>query len=75
LRVQKFRSAEEMAAAPLLVPAGEGFERFMRHCARFWALSPRVYPRGVFPFRSIEEAQSARERVATRGGSSGLRDG
>lgn len=64
MRVQKFRSIEELEAAPLLVPSGEGFERFLRHCARFWALAPRTYPRGVFKFRTIEEAQAARERVA-----------
>jgi len=63
--VQKFRSPEEMAAAPILVPPGQGFERFARHCARYFALSPRVYPRGVFRFRSVEEAQAARAQVTT----------
>ena len=62
-RVQKFRSVQEMAEAPILVPAGEGFERFARQCARYFRLTPRVYPRGVFRFRSIEEAQAARARV------------
>lgn len=38
-------------------------DRFLRHCARFWALAPRTYPWGVFKFRSIEEAQAARESV------------
>ena len=66
--VQKFRSVEEMGEAPLLVTssdAGKSFARFLRHCARYWALAPRKYPRGVFRFRTIEEAQAARERVAT----------
>jgi hypothetical protein len=36
------------------------FERFLRHCARYWAIAPRTYPRGVFRFRTIEEAQDAR---------------
>ena len=63
MRVQKFRSIEEMDAAPILVERGDGFERFLRHCARYWALAPRTYPRGVFRFRSLEEAQAARERV------------
>lgn len=60
-RVQKFRSGEEMNATP---PASgdSDFARFLRHCARYRALSPRTYPRGVFKFRSIEEAQQARER-------------
>jgi hypothetical protein len=55
---------EDMAAAPVVVRPGEGFERFARHCARYWAIAPRVYPRGVFRFRSIAEARAARERVA-----------
>ena len=61
--VQRFRSIEEMAAAPVVVPPGEGFERFARHCARYWRLAPRVYPRGVFRFRTLDEAEAARARV------------
>jgi len=42
-------------------------EACLRRIAKLWsrsfAFSPRVYPRGVFKFRSIEEAQEARERV------------
>ena len=64
MAVQRFRTIEEMAAAPVVVPPGEGFERFARHCARYWAIAPRVYPRGVFRFRTLAEAQAARERVA-----------
>ena len=64
MAVQRFRSMEEMAAAPIIVPAGDGFERFARHCARYWAIAPRVYPRGVCRFRTLAEAQAARERVA-----------
>jgi len=62
--VQRFRSIEEMGTAPVVVPPGEGFERFVRHCARYWRIAPRVYPRGVFRFRSLDEAQKARDRVA-----------
>ena len=62
-RVQKFRSVEDMTRATVIVPPGEGFERFARHCARYFALAPRTYPRGVFRFRTIEEAQAARERI------------
>lgn len=62
-RVQKFRSVDQMGTAPILVTPGEGFDRFLRHCARYWALAPRLYPRGVFKFRTIEEAQAARQRV------------
>jgi hypothetical protein len=36
------------------------FERFVRLCAQYWTISPKRYPRGVFKFRSIEEAQKAR---------------
>jgi hypothetical protein len=39
---------------------GDHFDRFVRHCARYRALAPRAYPRGVFKFRSIEEAEAAR---------------
>ena len=55
--VEKFRSIEEMNRAPLRSPADSGFDRFLRHCARFWAIAPRVYPRGVFKFRSIADAR------------------
>jgi hypothetical protein len=61
--VQRFKTLEEMSAAPVAVPPGEGFERFARHCARYWAIAPRSYPRGVFRFRSLAEAQAARDRV------------
>ena len=53
----------EMAGAPILVSPEEGFERFARHCARYFALAPRAYPRGVFRFRSLEEAQAARAKI------------
>jgi hypothetical protein len=62
-RVQKFRSIEEMGDAPILARPEQGFESFARHCARYFALAPRVYPRGVFRFRSLEEAQAARAAV------------
>ena len=58
--VQKFRSIEEMSQARLLDSRLPDFERFLRHCARYWAIAPKRYPRGVFKFRTIEEAQIAR---------------
>lgn len=58
--VEKFRSVEEMNAAPARAGIGNAFERFVRHCARSWIVYPRIYPRGVFKYRSIEEAQRAR---------------
>lgn len=63
MAIYKFRSVEEMEAAPPPVRLEGGFERFLRHCARYRALNPRNLPRGVFRFRTIEEAQQARERV------------
>jgi hypothetical protein len=62
MRVQKFRSIEEMNKAPVRDPRPSDFERFLRHCARMWAIAPKRYPRGVFKFRSIEEAQEARKK-------------
>ena len=56
-----------MNAAPARLVPGDPFDRFVRHCARYWAISPRRYPRGVFRFRTVEEAQAARERVANAG--------
>ena len=58
--VHRFRSIEEMNAAPVRRGSPEGFERFIRHCARFRSLAPCPRPRGVFKFRSLEEAQRAR---------------
>jgi hypothetical protein len=55
--VQKFRSIEEMNRAPLRAAGPEEFDRFLRHCARYCNVSPRVYPRGVWKFRSIADAR------------------
>ena len=63
MAVERFRTIEEMAAAPVTVAPGEGFERFARQCARYWKIAPRLYPRGVFRFPSLADAQAARERV------------
>lgn len=60
--VQKFRSIEEMNKAAVPPSQLSDFERFLRLCARYRALAPKHYPRGVFKFRSIEEAQRAREK-------------
>jgi hypothetical protein len=67
--VQRFRSIEEMNSAPILRSDGHAFERFLRHCARYRAIWPRTYPRGVFKFRGIEEAQAARAQVTRQAGS------
>lgn len=58
--VQRFHSVAEMNRAPVLASRLPDVERFLRHCARYWAIAPKVYPRGVYKFRSIEDAQQAR---------------
>jgi hypothetical protein len=60
--VHRFRSAVEMHATP--VATTESFDRFLRHCARYWAIAPRIYPRGVFKYRTLEAAQLARQEHA-----------
>jgi hypothetical protein len=60
--VRKFRSAEEMNATPAAAASSRDFARFLRHCARFRMISRRTYPRGVFKFRDLPEAQAARAR-------------
>lgn len=64
--VQKFRSIEEMNRAQVPESRKSDFESFLRHCARYWAIAPKDYPRGVFKFRTIEEAQEAREQHKLR---------
>jgi hypothetical protein len=61
--VQKFRSIREMNDAKAPTLAHGDFDRFVRHCARYWAISPRTYPRGVFKFRNVVEAQAARKSM------------
>jgi hypothetical protein len=61
MSVEKFRSIEEMNLALDHEDARNSFERFVRHCARYRLISRRNNPRGVFKFRSIEEAQTARQ--------------
>lgn len=62
--VRKFRSAEEMNATPVAAAPASDFARFLRHCARL--ISPKTYPRGVFKFRDLPEAQAARSRDSLR---------
>jgi hypothetical protein len=63
--VERFRSIEAMNEAmnstPLRASAQDSFERFVRHCARYRLISRHNNPRGVFKFRSIEDAQAARQ--------------
>jgi hypothetical protein len=61
--VERFRTGEEMQASPPNAPRDGGFDRFVRHCARYRRIAPLVFPRGVFKFRSVEDAQRARAEV------------
>jgi hypothetical protein len=63
--IEKFRSAAEMQAAPAAVGSSD-VERFFRHCARLLWIAPPAYPRGVFRFRTLEEAQAARATHRSR---------
>jgi hypothetical protein len=63
--VERFRTGEEMHAAPPKAPRDGGFDRFVRHCARYRRIAPLVFPRGVFKFRSVEDAQAARAEITT----------
>jgi hypothetical protein len=60
--VHKFRSIEEMSRAPVEHRSAPEFERFLRHAARFALIAPRHYPRGVFKFRTVDEARAARQK-------------
>jgi hypothetical protein len=51
-----------MNATPIAAAHASDFARFLRHCARFRLISPKTYPRGVFKFRNLPEAQAARAR-------------
>ena len=56
-----------MNAAPIRAMTGNPFDRFIRHCNRYWRIFPRRFPRGVFKYRTLEEAQAARDAVARAG--------
>ena len=62
--IQKFRNLDDMRKA---LWCDTMDENCLRRIAALWSraarLAPRKYPRGVFKFRSIEEAQAAREQV------------
>lgn len=61
--VKKYRSVADMPPVPTPENPEELWRRITALWARSWVLSPMIYPKGVFKFRSIEEAQAARERV------------
>ena len=62
--VRKFRRVEDMPPVPWCESSDEEcFRRIAKLWSRSSAFSARIYPRGVFKFRSLEEAQQARDRV------------
>lgn len=62
--VKKYHSLEAMRDDLTRHPAETRLaDRIDALWRRAWALAPRKYPRGVFKFRSIEEAQAHREKV------------
>ena len=62
--VQKFRDLDEMRRALWCDSSDKNLpKRIAALWKRSFQISPRVYPRGVFKYRSIEEAQEAREQV------------
>jgi hypothetical protein len=66
--VRKFRSIEEMDDARHELwcePGEECFRRIARLWKRSARINPRKFPKGVFKYRSIEEAQADRERLLT----------
>jgi hypothetical protein len=64
MAVEKYRSAEEMNAAPVRAGRGDGFERFVRQCARIRKLAARKFVRGVVKFRSFDEAQATPAQIS-----------
>lgn len=45
-------------------PARAPCSVYVANDARCWVIAPRVYPGGLFKFRTLAEAQAARERVS-----------
>ena len=63
VQVQRFRSIEEMNASPILTAPWSAFHRFSAALRPLPDHRSRTYPRSVFEFRTIDEAQAARQRV------------
>ena len=57
MAIQRFRTIEEMTAAPVVVPPGDGFERLARHCAELGR-----------PAGEVESSQQAIAVIATDDG-------
>jgi hypothetical protein len=62
--VEKYRSVAEMPPPPACAQVDDAcLDRIRKLWARSAMLAPRIYPRGVFKFRNLEEAQAARLEV------------
>ena len=69
MAVRKFRSIEEMSAAPELPSRRSAWERLCELLARAQRLHPRRFPPGVHKNRSIEQANARRASWTERRGS------
>jgi len=65
--IRKFRSIEEMNAADSELWCAEPDAAYYQRVRQLWEasarLNPRTWPKGVFKFRSIEEAQAQRDQL------------
>lgn len=58
--IQKFRSLDEARAAQRSRPGSEENLRRLRAVLLFWSRArPKTFQRGVFKYRSVQEAQDA----------------
>ncbi len=67
--IKKFRSIEEMDEARRELWCDKPDAAYFERVGKLWEassrLNPRKFPRGVFKFRTIEEAQAHREKLLT----------
>lgn len=65
--IRKFRSIEEMDQARHELWCDRPDAAYFERVGKLWELSsrvnPRTLPRGVFKFRSLQEAQAHRDRL------------
>ena len=65
--IRKFRTIEEMNAADTELWCAEPDAAYYQRVRKLWEtsakLNPRTFPKGVFKFRTQEEAQAQRDRL------------